>query len=125
MERGKNMYTSNYVEKFRQVIMNRFREVNAEKGHVLPQAWLTPFLSKMNVKRKAFFEQAMQQLQAENLIEYQKKDDAHHHIMLTQQGEDYLYPDFKVADARQKIQNDILAKFKANQNKTIACRCSV
>ena len=117
------MYTSNYVEKFRQVIMSRFREVNAEKGHVLPQAWLTPFLSKMNVKRKAFFEQAMQQLQAESLIEYQKKDDAHHHIM--QQGEDYLYPDFKVADARQKIRNDILAKFKANQNKTIACRCSV
>ena len=47
MERGKNMYTSNYVEKFRQVIMSRFREVNAEKGHVLPQAWLTPFLSKI------------------------------------------------------------------------------
>jgi predicted transcriptional regulator len=110
----KNMFTTDNIKK---AIMNRFQEVNAEKGHILPQAWLTPYLSKL--KHKAFFEQAMQQLQAENLIEYQKKDDAHYHIMLTQQGEDYLYPDFKVADAKNKIRNDIFAKFKANQDKTI------
>jgi len=111
------MSTTDYVKN---AIMNRFQEVNAEKGHILPQAWLTPYLSKL--KRKAFFEQAMQQLQAENLIEYQKKDEAHYHIMLTQQGEDYLYPDFKVADAKRKIRHDIFAKFKANQDKTITYR---
>jgi hypothetical protein len=111
------MFTTDNIKK---AIMNRFKEVNAEKGHILPQAWLTPYLSK--IKQKAYFEQAMQQLQAENLIEYQKKDEAHYHIMLTQQGEDYLYPDFKVADAKNKIRNDIFAKFKANQDKTITYR---
>ncbi len=114
------MSTANYINKFKQAIMNRFREVNADKGHVLPQAWLTPYLSrKRNVKHKAFFEPAMQQLQAENLIDFQKKTKGHYHIKLTQQGEDYLYPNFKVSDAKQKIRNDIFAKFKANQDKTI------
>jgi len=33
-----------------------------------------------------------------------------------------LYPDFKVANAKNKIRNDIFAKFKANQDKTITYR---
>ncbi|MDM8563540.1 hypothetical protein QUF54_09320, partial [Candidatus Marithioploca araucensis] len=109
---------TDYINKFKQAIMDRFREVNADKGHILPQAWLTPYLSR-NVKHKAFFEPAMQQLQAKNWIEFQKKAKGHYHIKLTQQGENYLYPNFKVADAKQKIRNDIFAKFKANQDKTI------
>jgi hypothetical protein len=117
----KNMSTTDYVKKFKQTIMNRFHEVNADKGHVLPQAWLTWYLPE-SVKFPAFFEQAMQQLQDENLIEYQKKEENHLHIMLTQQGEDYLYPNSKQADTKQKIQNNILAKFKANQDKTITFR---
>jgi len=112
------MSTTDYVKKFKQAIMKRFHEVNADKGHVLPQAWLTSYLPE-SVKLSTFFEQAMQQLQEENLIEYQKKGENHHHIMLTQQGEDYLYPNFSQADTKQKIQNNILAKFKANQDKTI------
>ncbi len=111
------MSTSDYINKFKQAIMNRFREVNADKGHILPQAWLKPYLSE-NLKHKAFFEPAMQQLQAENLIEYQQTK-GNYQIKLTQQGEDYLYPNFKISDAKQKIRNDIFAKFKANQDKTI------
>jgi len=112
------MSTTDYINKFKQAIMDRFREVNADRGHVLPQAWLTPYLTKKkNVKHKAFFEPAMQQLQAENLIKFKAK--AHYHIKLTQQGEDYLYPNFTVTDAKLKIRNDIFAKFKTNQNKTI------
>ena len=42
--------------------------------------------------------------------------------MLTQLGENYLYPNFSKADTKQKIQNNILAKFKANQDKTIPLR---
>ena len=104
------MSTTDYVKKFKQAIMNRFREVNAGKGHVLPQAWLNwhlPFYKEQQV----FFEQAMQQLQAEHLIEYQKKGKNHHCIMLTLLGENYLYPNFFVTNAKQKIQNNILAKF--------------
>ena len=48
------------IETFKKAIMHRFHEVNAEKGHILPQAWLTPYLSK-NVKQQTFFELAMQQ----------------------------------------------------------------
>ena len=114
------MSTTNYISKFKQAIMDRFREVNADRGHVLPQAWLTPYLTKKkNVKHKAFFEPVMQQLQAENLIKFQKQAEGCYHIKLTQIGEDYLYPNFTVTDAKRKIRNDIFAKFKANQNKTI------
>jgi predicted transcriptional regulator len=118
----KNMSTTDYVKKFKKAIMKRFHEVNADKGHVLPQAWLTPFLAKSSAKLQVFFEQAMQQLQEENLIEYQKKGENHHHIMLTQQGEDYLYPNFSVTNAKEKIQNKILAKFKTKQDKTLTLR---
>jgi hypothetical protein len=114
------MSSTDKLKKFKQVIMNRFREVNADKGHVLPQAWLNLYLAKLSVKRKVFFEQAMQQLQEENLIEYQKKEENHYRIMLTRQGEDYLYPDFSATDAKKKIQNNIFAKFKATQDKTIS-----
>ena len=115
------MSTTNNIKKFQQAIMNRFREVNAGKGHVLPQAWLTwhlPFYREQQVS----FEQAMQQLQAENLIEYEKKGKNQHRVMLTQQGEDYLYPNFSIANTKKKIQKNILAKFKANQDKTITFR---
>ena len=112
---------STEIETFKKAIMHRFHEVNAEKGHILPQAWLTPYLSK-NVKQQTFFELAMQQLQVENLIEYKKNADGHYHIMLTTQGEDYLYPNFKVTNAFLKIRNDVLAKFQANQDKTITFR---
>ena len=115
------MSTTDYVKQFKQTIMERFREVNADKGHVLPQAWLTTYFPE-SIKQKVVFEQAMQQLQDENLIEYQKKGDNHHHIVLTQQGEDYLYPIFSVSDAKEKIQNSILAEFKISQNKTITLR---
>lgn len=115
------MHTNNEINKFKQAIMNRFREVNASKDHILPQAWLIPYLS-MNVKHKDFFESAMQQLQTENLIEFQKQGKDHYQIKLTQQGEDYLYPNFNISDAKQKIRNDIFAKFKANQDKTITFR---
>jgi hypothetical protein len=64
----------------------------------------------------------MQQLQTENLIEFQKQGKDHYQIKLTQQGEDYLYPNFNISDAKQKIRNDIFAKFKANQDKTITFR---
>jgi hypothetical protein len=113
--------STDYINQFKQGIMNRFREVNADKGHVLPQAWLTPYLSQ-NEEHQAVFEIAMQQLQAENLIDYQKTAEGCYHIMLTAQGEDYLYPDFQLADAKQKIRRDIFAKFKANQDKTITFR---
>jgi hypothetical protein len=56
------------------------------------------------------------------LIEFQKQAEGPYHIMLTQAGEDYLYPNFTVTDAKQKIRNDIFAKFQANQNKTITFR---
>jgi predicted transcriptional regulator len=118
----KNMaITDDNVKKFSKAIMNRFREVNAGKGHVLPQAWLTwhlPFYQEQQVA----FEQAMQQLQAEHFIEYEKKGKNQHRIMLTQLGENYLYPNFSKADTKQKIQKNILAKFKANQDKTIPLR---
>ncbi len=112
------MSTTDYINPFKQAIMNRFHEVNADKGHTLPQAWLTPYLSQ-HAEHQACFEPAMQQLQAENLIEYQKTAEGGYHLMLTQQGEDTLYPDFHVTDAKQKIRRDIFAKFKANQDKTI------
>ena len=112
------MSTTDYINQFKQAIMNRFREVNADQGHVLPQAWLTQYLSQ-HLKQPAFFETAMQQLQADNLIDYKKKADGCYHIKLTTPGEDYLYPDFQLADAKQKIRRDIFAKFKANQDKTI------
>ena len=115
------MSTTDYINQFKQAIMNRFREVNADQGHVLPQAWLTQYLSQ-HQEHQAFFETAMQQLQAENLIDYKKKADGCYHIKLTTQGEDYLYPDFQLADAKQKIRRDIFAKFKANQDKTITFR---
>jgi len=115
------MSTTHYVKQFKQTIMDRFREVNADIGHVLPQAWLTTYFPE-SIKQKVVFEQAMQQLQDENLIEYQLIEEDHHHIMLTQQGEDYLYPNFSVTDAKEKIQNSILTEFKISQNKTITLR---
>jgi hypothetical protein len=118
----KDMLTNNDINKFKQAIMDRFREVNAEKDHVLPQAWLIPYLSMNVVKHKDFFESAMQQLQTERLIEFQKQGKDHYQIKLTQQGEDYLYPNFNISDAKQKIRNDIFVKFKANQNKTMTFR---
>lgn len=113
------MPTTDYINQFKQEIMNRFREVNAEKNHVLPQAWISEYLSN-NVQYQAFFEPAMQQLQAENLIEYQQFSKDRYHIMLTQLGEDYLYPNFKEAEAKQKIRNDIFGKFKSNHDHMIS-----
>ncbi len=112
------MSTTDYINQFKQGIMNRFHEVNASTGHVLPQAWLGPYLSE-HAEHQADFEPAMQQLQAENLIECQKTADGHYRLMLTQPGEDTLYPGFQVSNATQKIRRDIFKEFKANQDKTI------
>jgi len=96
------------VKKIMDDILAKFKEINAEAGHVIPPRWLDlVYIPKLNPKEQDSFEEAIDYLISENLIEVDSKNN----IKLTKKGMDYIYP-VNTNELIGKIRKDIMDKFR-------------
>lgn len=74
-------------EEIKNDILDKFRSINAKAGDILPPRWLNPvYFTSLNPKQKEVFEEAIQELIDENLIEKTNGN-----IALTREGVNRIY----------------------------------
>ena len=79
-----------YLNRVKQLILERFRETKADVGHIIPPNWIITILGpELNPKEKAQLQPAIQELVDEGLVELKgKRKDT---LALTQKGVDHIY----------------------------------
>ncbi len=108
------------IDKMKDNILNKFKELNAGENHVIPPRWFSlVYIPALNPKEKEAVNKAIEELVNEELIALVNEA-----IKLTKKGADKIYPDGEESP-NEKIKNDIMNKFKeldAGENHIIPAR---
>lgn len=85
------MSYSRNTETIKNDLLDKFREIPARAGYILPPRWLSlTYLPTLNPKEQKLFENALNELITEGIVEY-VQGVGMNTLKLTQKGEDEIY----------------------------------